>query len=466
MAWAVIVGMSAPESDKIAGTMPLVGQYDEDYVPLKDSLGNIVPVTTIEDGVKAMGTATIHQMRHAESLNYVNTINEIKEVDPTLEGMQVDYDAAVVRKAELDSILNPDNKKLNKKEREALQKEFDVVKANIESFETQNVAARLKADRDWAKRIEGVRGSDFDKESRIVIAYMNEKLAGFKASLKAMENELKENAAEFEANKQIFDDACKVFEVAVKSKPVDPNNEESDKVEDYVATIESYKEQVKHFEDKVRAEKSKNEKEREFKKDMVDARNAAKATITDEVLASVQRYGELTVGVAETEFKINATATNIDTVENAVVLAKEEGQHLMALATAINWNIYWVYFLMVFAIVFVVAGFVLNLIHNPNWIKLGAVLVVVAGVAGVAYAIALGHGWDHNVLSMLDANGEPTGIAFGLGSLDSPDRVIFGEKEYMLADVSIWITYIAFILALVAAVFSWIWSWINTIIKK
>lgn len=122
---------------------------------------------------------------------------------------------------------------------------------------------------------------------------------------------------------------------------------------------------------------------------------------------------------------------------------------------------------MVFAIVFVVAGFVLNLIHNPNWIKLGAVLVVVAGVAGLAYAIALGHGWDHNVLSMVDANGDPTGIAFGLGSLDGPkERVIFGEKEYMMADVSIWITYIAFILALVAAVFSWIWSWINTIIKK
>lgn len=465
MAWAVIVGMSAPESDKIAGTMPLVGQHDEDYVPLKDSLGNIVPVATVEDGIKAMGTATIHQMRHAESLNYVNTINEIKEVDATLVANEAVYNEDLALIAEIDT-LKVNDPKAYKKSQKDLDKKYADAKASVEKYETE-YAARLKADREWAKRIEGVKGSDFDKESKLVLEYMGDKLEGYKASLKAMQKELKDNAAEFEANKAIFDAACKVFAVEVKKKAVDPNNEEtSDLVDDYVATIDSYKEQVKHFEDKVRAEKSKAEKDREFKKDMVAERNDSKATITDDVLASVQRYGELTVGIAETEFKISTTSTNIETIEKAVVLAKEEGDHLMALATAINWNIYWVYFLLVFAVVFVIAGFFLNLIHEPNWIKLGAVVVVVAGVAGVAYAIALGHGWDHNVLTMLDANGNPTDIAFGLGSLDSPDRVIFGEKEYMMADVSIWITYIAFILALVAAIFSWIWSWINSIIKK
>jgi hypothetical protein len=59
---------------------------------------------------------------------------------------------------------------------------------------------------------------------------------------------------------------------------------------------------------------------------------------------------------------------------------------------------------------------------------------------------------------MLDANGNTTDIAFGLGSLDSADRVVFSGSDYMLADVSIWVTYIAFVLAGVSAVFSWIWG--------
>lgn len=467
MAWAIIVGMRAPESDKIADTMPLVGQSDEDYAPVKDSLGKIVPVETVDAGIEAMYTATIHKMRNAEGLNYVNTVAEIREVDPALLNFESEYNQNVARRAVLvDSILV--NKSLKKKDRDAFEKELETVEANIATFENNNYAARIKAEQEWAKKIEGVRGSDFEKESGIVLEYLADKKVGYEASLEVAQQELKENADLFAANKQIFDDACKTFEVPVKTKAIDPNDEESDQVEDYVATIESYKEQVKLFEDEVRADKSRKADEKKYKtKEAVELRNAAKATITDEVLASVTRYGELTVDVADYQFKINTTTNNISTIEEAVKVAKAEGEYLMDLATAINYNIYWGYFLLVFAIVFVIVGFILNLIHEPNWIKLGVVLLVVAAVCGLAYYVAASHGWaEGGVLPVLDANGESTGIAFGLGSLDSPDRVIFGEREYMLADVSIWITYIAFVLALVAAVFSWIWSWINSIIKK
>lgn len=464
MAWAVIVGVSAPESKKITATMSLVGQCDEDYAPIKDSLGNIVPVTTVEDGIAAMGTATIHQMRTAEGLNYINTIGEIKDINPDLLNKRSEYEQNLAKVVELDSLLN--QPKLKKADRTKYEKELETAKGNIKVYEDSKIDERIKDEEDWQKRIDGIRGSDFDEESTLVIEYMEHLLAGYEATLETQQKELKERAAEFEANKKIFDDACKVLEVAVKTKPIDPNDEESDKVEDYVATVASYNEQVQLFQDQVKAEKSRAKKDRKLNQETIDTRNAAIKSVSEDVLASVTRYGELTVGIADNEFKIATTKNNIDTVEKAVVAAKEEGDHLMALAKAINFNILWVYFLMVFAVVFVVAGFVLNLINDPNWIKLGAVVVVVACVAGVAYAIANGHDWGKNVLPVLDANGNPTNIAFGLGSLDSPDRVIFGKRDYMLADVSIWVTYIAFVLALVAAVFSWIWSWINTIIKK
>jgi hypothetical protein len=84
---------------------------------------------------------------------------------------------------------------------------------------------------------------------------------------------------------------------------------------------------------------------------------------------------------------------------------------------------------------------------------------VVAVVCGLAYYIGLGHEWDRYAFFMQDANGHNTDIIFGLGSLDSPGgRIEFEESDYMLADVSIWITYLAFALAAFSAVFSWIWG--------
>ena len=52
---------------------------------------------------------------------------------------------------------------------------------------------------------------------------------------------------------------------------------------------------------------------------------------------------------------------------------------------------------------------------------------------------------------MLDAAGEP--IPFGLGN-DPETRTVFGADEYQIADISIWITYLAFIGAALAAAFS------------
>jgi hypothetical protein len=127
----------------------------------------------------------------------------------------------------------------------------------------------------------------------------------------------------------------------------------------------------------------------------------------------------------------------------------------MALAKAVSFNIYWLYFLMLFAVVFVAVGFILNFIQNPNWIKIASTLVVVAIVVAIAYFMADSHGWnDGKVLYVLDANGISTGIVFGVGQVDSPDRYVFTSQEYMLTDITIWITYLSVILGLAAAVVS------------
>ena len=109
MGWAVVVGMDAPESKKVAATMSISGQYDKETGdPIKDTLGKIVPVTSVKDGIEAMYSATIYQMRNAEGLNYINTVSEIKEIDATIDGYKADYDRLGERIKEIDSIKTND----------------------------------------------------------------------------------------------------------------------------------------------------------------------------------------------------------------------------------------------------------------------------------------------------------------------------------------------------------------------
>lgn len=442
MGWAVVVGASAPESDKIAGTMPLVGQYDENCDPVKDEKGKkIIPVTTTGDGIVAMNSATIYQMRNAEGLNYVNTVNEIKDVDFTLAGYEADYNKSVARIAEIED-LKVNDAKAYKKDKKKLDEELAAAQKYVAEYEEKGYAARLEREHKWAKSIEGVTGSQFDKESALVIAYLAEKKAGYEANLASLEEQMAAQREALVAQLDLFNAACEVLEVELVQKRTNPEDEESDLMPDYKTTIERYNEALK-------ANKAKLSKEQKA------ALNACTAT----VLADVQAYDTLASDITTVKINIETITTNIDTLKKAVELAKQEGQHLMSLAKAINANLYWLYFLMVFAVVFVIAGFVLNFIQNPNWVKIGVAVGVVAVVCGLAYAIGAAHGWlNGEILYVLDANGNSTDIAFGLGTIGSDSRYEFTGGDYMLADVSIWITYIAFILAAVSAVFSWIWG--------
>lgn len=450
MGWAVVVGMNAPESKKVAATMSITGQYDKKTgEPIKDSLGKILPVASVEEGIEAMNSATIYQMRNAEGLNYINTVNEIREIDATVDGFKAEYKRNADRIAEIDSIKGNDaaNYKKNKKtldaERTAAVKFIEDNEKNVALYDS--LYAR---EAEWADRMSEVSGAQFDEESKLVLEYLEEKKAGYETSLETLKADMAAKKESFDAQLAIFNKACGVVGVTVQTKPTNPEDEESIKMADYKATVEQYKEAVKTLEaDK----KLSKERKAEIK--------AIKAECTDAVINEVLAYDELASKIVSTELNIETISTNIDTIGKAIEAAKAEGEYLMALAKAVNANLYWLYFLMVFSIVFVAVGFVLNFIQNPNWIKIGAVVAVVAAVFGLAYAIGVGHGWlNGEVLYMLDANGHTTDIAFGLGSLDSADRVEFSSGDYMMADVSIWVTYIAFALAGVSAVFSWIWS--------
>ena len=129
--------------------------------------------------------------------------------------------------------------------------------------------------------------------------------------------------------------------------------------------------------------------------------------------------------------------------------AKAAGENMVALANAIHWNLVWFYFMMVFAICFIIFAAVSDMMLNAGGLKKTLVaVVIVAVVVGVSYVLASGHGWAEGH-TLKDA----AGYDLGLGS-DLATRKVFGPFEYMMADTSILVTYITFAGAALAAVFS------------
>ena len=137
----------------------------------------------------------------------------------------------------------------------------------------------------------------------------------------------------------------------------------------------------------------------------------------------------------------------------ASVKANEEAalnaQNMENLAVAINWNLMWFYFLMVFAVFFIIISAISNMLLNVAGLKktLLAVVIVVA-VIGVSYLIAAGNGWTEGA-TLKDAAGYDLGIG-----TDPTTRNVFGSMDYMIADTSILVTYITFAGAALAAILS------------
>lgn len=452
MAWAVVAGMRAPESDKIASTMQLIGQYDEDCEPIKDSLDKTLPVLTTDAGVLAINSATIYQVRNAEGLNYMQTVAEIRNIDPALEQSKAVYedaktrqDAINARLAEIEELKSTNKKEYNKtkKERTDLDKEFNSNDSLIKVYEGGDYATRYSQDSTWQARIANIKGKDFASESALVIEYMQSKYDKYAADLEAKRDIEKNNAEVDAANLETLETIRKTFGVEEVKKLKNPEDEKAGDMPDYKATIANLKDAI--------AKKEKDTPKKEWNNTF----KPVKEQFTDEFIAAIEAYDTLQTEIVVLENDVATTHDNIETVKKAVAEAKADGENLMALAKAVSFNIYWLYFLMLFAVVFVAVGFILNFIQNPNWIKIASTLVVVAIVVAIAYFMADSHGWnDGKVLYVLDANGISTGIVFGVGQVDSPDRYVFTSQEYMLTDITIWITYLSVILGLAAAVVS------------
>lgn len=140
---------------------------------------------------------------------------------------------------------------------------------------------------------------------------------------------------------------------------------------------------------------------------------------------------------------------NIDASIVANEQAKITAENMKSLGTAIHWNLMWFYFLMAFAIAFVVINGLMTILQNKGGlVKTLATLVFVGAIVGVAYWLASGNGWAEGA-TLKDAAGHD----LGLGT-DPATRTVFGEFEYMIADSSILITYIAAGGAVLAAIYS------------
>lgn len=129
--------------------------------------------------------------------------------------------------------------------------------------------------------------------------------------------------------------------------------------------------------------------------------------------------------------------------------AKAAGENMVGLANAVHWNLMWFYFMMVFAVFFIVIAAVWDMMLNAGGMKKTIVSVlVVVGVIAIAYFIASGNGWTEGH-TLKDAAGYDLGIGTDLAT-----RKVFGPFEYMMADTSIIVTYITIAGAALAAVFS------------
>lgn len=417
MAWTIVVGMSAPDSNKIAGIMGLSYQYDENGNEKQDTLGNPIPVVSVEQGIEAMGTATINQMRKSDATIYGTTLEKINNLENKIaEGKEklADAENKAVKEAEAKVA------ELNAKRRRTPAENNELANAQkvVEDYKKlPETLKELEAKITWAAE-----ASDDEK----VIAFAENELKGVQEQVKAANEAIEAKKGEFEPAKKLVEEMCAV----ANTKLVVAEGRE-----DYVATLEE-----------VLASK---------------AINAAQKRELNGVKATIEAYQKLMNDRKTALDNETAYEANIPMLKTAIEEAQADQQSIMKLGKAVYYNLLWLEILMGLAILLVIAGFALNFAQNAGGIgKTIAATVVVVVSVGLAYFIATSHGWLDGVVlyvtngvgqPMLDAAGEP--IPFGIGN-DPESRSVFTATDYMIADVSIWITYLAFAGAAVAALYS------------
>lgn len=417
MAWTIVVGMSAPDSDKIADIMGMSYQYDENGNEKQDALGNPIPVVSVENGVESMGTATINQMRKSDATIYGTTLEKVKNIESKIaecEQKLADNEQKALKEAEAKvAELNAIRRRTPAQNNE-LANAQKVVDEYKKLPETLN---ELKAKATW-----DVNASDDDK----VIALAEVEFNGILEQVKKANEALEAKKADFDAAKQLVDEMCKVAEIKVA---------EVDGREDYAATLD----------------------------ELLGAKaiNAAQKRQLNSIKATIAEYQKLANERKTALDNETAYEANVPMLKEAIAQAQLDQQSIMKLGKVVFYNLVWLEILMGFAILLVFVGFVLNFAQNSGGIgKTIASAAIVVAVVGVAYFISTSHGWLDGVVlyvtnavgqPMLDAAGEP--IPFGLGN-DPETRSVFGATDYMIADVSIWITYLAFAGAALAALYS------------
>lgn len=417
MAWTIVVGMSAPDSDKIADIMGMSYQYDENGNEKQDALGNPIPVVSVENGVESMGTATINQMRKSDATIYGTTLEKVKNIESKIaecEQKLADNEQKALKEAEAKvAELNAIRRRTPAQNNE-LANAQKVVDEYKKLPETLN---ELKAKATW-----DVNASDDDK----VIALAEAEFNGILEQVKKANEALEAKKADFDAAKQLVDEMCKVAEIKVA---------EVDGREDYAATLD----------------------------ELLGAKaiNAAQKRQLNGIKATIAEYQKLANERKTALDNETAYEANVPMLKEAIAQAQLDQQSIMKLGKVVFYNLVWLEILMGFAILLVFVGFALNFAQNSGGIgKTIASAAIVVAVVGVAYFISTSHGWLDGVVlyvtnavgqPMLDAAGEP--IPFGLGN-DPETRSVFGATDYMIADVSIWITYLAFAGAALAALYS------------
>ena len=417
MAWAIVVGTSAPDSDKIADIVGMTCQYDENGEEKKDELGNTLSVVTTAEGIESMGIATINQMRKSDATIYGTTLEKINNIEAKIAEIE-------------EKLANNDDKAL--KEAEAKVAELSVIRRRNAQQNAELEAAKKSVDeiKNLPKTLEELKA----KMTWDANATEAEKVVALaEVEFKAIQDQVAKCNEAIEAKKDVFDPAKKAVEdlcqvAGVKLSQVDGRD-------DYAATVEE-----------LSASK---------------ALNAIQKRQLAGVKATIAEYQKLLNDRKNALDNETAFESNIPMLKDAIAQAEIDQHAVVNLAKVISYNIYWLYFLMVFAVVFVLVGFILNFFQNSGNLVVTIVsVVVVVAVVGAAYFISQNHGWvDGTVLyvtnevglPLLDAAGEP--IPFGLGN-DPETRTVFGATDYLIADISIWITYLAFAGAALAALYS------------
>lgn len=417
MAWAIVVGMQAPDSDKIADIVGMAYQYDENGEEMLDENESPIPVVSTTQGIESMGVATINQMRKSDATIYGTTLEKIKNIESKIaeiEEQLASSDNKAVKDAEAKVAELSAKRRLTAEEKKELEKNKKIV----DDFNNlPKTLDELKAKVVWTAEM---------TESEKVIAMAEAEFKGVQEAVAKANEALNTKKGEYEPAVALIENLTKVANTKIA---------EVEGRADYVATF-----------DELTGSKALNAAQ---KRELAGVKN---------VIADYQKMlNDRKVAIDnETAFE-----SNLPMLKEAIAQAELDQHSIKELGKVISYNIYWVYFLLVFAVVFVVVGFILNFFQNSgNLVVTIVAAVTVVAVVLAAYYIGKSHEWlDGTVLyvtnsvgqPILDAAGEP--IPFGLGT-DPETRTVFSATEYMIADVSIWITYLACAGALLAALYS------------